>query len=1005
MSCNDDKTYEPCSCGCGGSSDCNCDCNECAPVNCIEQAINDALATKEDQLEGFVDRAEDAAEKSEAGAAASAASAAESKGYRNEAEVAATTATDAMGTVVGVANTLEDTANKLKQIADELGTAIAGISVVTWYYTAVSDNQKVIPVPAEKNQVDVQAIFIEGARQEPNRGFTYDALNKEITLAEGIPLGMEISIIIGTYSDNPNDFANTLASDIGASLIGTQSGQTVQQEFNTIDADLIKLKLNWAIESGYADSGFNFQSGGTLGSGDADKVVYDPVSRTWYSWAGSLPKVVPASTDPIADANWKPQTDPNLRDELAGDDGWSNIGTEFGKNLKEHLQALPSLSAVKYMTFAEYAALVAGNNSVNHQPKVQQVLDEAHNLKCSVYFPTGRYVFDTAVNVWTYVRAVWGDGSAIITRRYGSQFSSPGVIDPAHDTRKLFRMMGGALGPQSIHGLLIDGNARSFIVPKHTDSDQSLPNQTYYGDVEPVDVGPYIYGPSGQTPVAGTSYYNHDKKESGLTVFDMVFKDQPGGAVVGNGQNVRVFGNHFMGWYDHAVYIAGSSFASLGDGILCSDIVVTGNVFRNRINNRGNGAVKARFGVNRYAVTGNSFDIVDYCLAFEMGNGAATQPFGQVVVNGNTATCDGMFMQIGNDIGTEWFNTGWLKSLTITNNTVKSLDRIFLLGVSGGSANYIMDGYSVQVQGNVFFAPTFMSLYAFQTNTDWKINSNIINITGTAMIVGVDQAVVGNSSISIEDNILGVQRTDQVGYMAVSNFERVKVKNNELRNLYMQIGSYTTDLVIDENEVRYHSAIASKPFAQMYSGAGNGLNHASINRNKFKGKVGRCQLKFSSNSQLDAIENEFDGTSAPFIELHTSGYTPRVVRIDDNIMRGAGVLLAPLAAGVSLGSAASYMELMKNVMASANSGTQETVTLYQDTGAQSWVSHYQTIRCVKNTFRDALLGVNASGSAQSGLNTANKFWFGENATLNTTVTCNYPAANKANTDVIQTVNV
>lgn len=238
MSCNDDKTYEPCSCGCGGSSDCNCDCNECAPVNCIEQAINDALATKEEQLEELVDRAEDAAEKSEAGAAASAASAAESKGYRDEAEVAATTATDAMGTVVGVAEALEDTANKLKQIADELGTAIAGISVVTWYYTAVSDNQKVIPVPAEKNQVDVQAIFIEGARQEPNRGFTYDALNKEITLAEGIPLGMEISIIIGTYSDNPNDFANTLASDNGASLVGTSSGNTVQEELNQIETAL-----------------------------------------------------------------------------------------------------------------------------------------------------------------------------------------------------------------------------------------------------------------------------------------------------------------------------------------------------------------------------------------------------------------------------------------------------------------------------------------------------------------------------------------------------------------------------------------------------------------------------------------------------------------------------------------------------------------------------------------------------------------------------------------------
>lgn len=539
----------------------------------------------------------------------------------------------------------------------------------------------------------------------------------------------------------------------------------------------------------------SFEEGATVNS-KADAVWHIAAGQC-YSWDGAFPKSVPVGSTPentggIYQGAWVGVGDSSLRFELNNDDGWSHIGTEFSKNLKEHLQSLPSLSAVKYMTFVEYAALMAGNDSVNHDVKVQQVMDEAHNLKCSVYFPNGRYVFDTAVNVWTYVRAVWGDGSAIITRRYGSQFSSPGVIDPAHDTRKLFRMMGGALGSQAIHGLIIDGNARSFTVPKHTDPDQSLPNQTYYGDVEAVDVGPYIYGPDGQTPVPGTSYFNHDKKESGLAVFDMVFKDQPGGGVVGNGQNVRVFGNHFNGWYDHAVYVAGSNFTTLGDGILCADIVVTGNVFRNRINNRGNGAVKARFGVNRYAVTGNSFDIVDYCMAFEMGNGAATQPFGQVVVNGNTATCDGMFMQIGNDVGTEWFNTGWLKSLTINNNTVKSLDRIFLLGVSGGSSAYVMDGYSVQMANNRFYAPTFLSMYTFMTNTEWMVNNNIIEITGTSMITGVDQPNVNNSRMYLKDNVLGVLRTDVQGNAAVSNFQQVEISGNTLRNLCFQIGSYTT---------------------------------------------------------------------------------------------------------------------------------------------------------------------------------------------------------------------
>ncbi len=69
------------------------------------------------------------------------------------------------------------------------------------------------------------------------------------------------------------------------------------------------------------DVGFNpvswdFSTGGILGADDRDKVVYDPVSKTWYSYAGTLPVTVPAGFNPVGNANWKPQTDPTLREEL-----------------------------------------------------------------------------------------------------------------------------------------------------------------------------------------------------------------------------------------------------------------------------------------------------------------------------------------------------------------------------------------------------------------------------------------------------------------------------------------------------------------------------------------------------------------------------------------------------------------------------------------------------------------------------------------------------------------
>lgn len=69
--------------------------------------------------------------------------------------------------------------------------------------------------------------------------------------------------------------------------------------------------------AGFSPVSWDFSTGGTLTVNDRDKVVYDPVSTTWYSYAGTLPVTVPASFNPVGNANWSPQTDPNLRGELS----------------------------------------------------------------------------------------------------------------------------------------------------------------------------------------------------------------------------------------------------------------------------------------------------------------------------------------------------------------------------------------------------------------------------------------------------------------------------------------------------------------------------------------------------------------------------------------------------------------------------------------------------------------------------------------------------------------
>lgn len=226
---------------CKGGNSCNC--GECEPWNCLEQAINDALATKEDQLNGLVDKAEDAADRSEDAAKASADSASEAKGYRDEAEKAATTAVAAEGTVIETAGILQETGDALRRIANQLEDAIAGITVVPYYYTIETNKQKTITLPAEITVASVQSIYIDGLRQDPgeDRGFTYDNTTRVVTLAAGLPKGLEVTLMLGTYNaDNPEDFSHTLASTNGATLVGTTAGITVQATLtnlaNSLDA-------------------------------------------------------------------------------------------------------------------------------------------------------------------------------------------------------------------------------------------------------------------------------------------------------------------------------------------------------------------------------------------------------------------------------------------------------------------------------------------------------------------------------------------------------------------------------------------------------------------------------------------------------------------------------------------------------------------------------------------------------------------------------------------------
>ncbi|EIP7371985.1 hypothetical protein LRT82_004549, partial [Salmonella enterica] len=124
---------------------------------------------------------------------------------------------------------------------------------------------------------------------------------------------------------------------------GVAGGASIDYATNTVTGQTQKTLPAILRDLGFEPTSFDFTTGGTLTAADRNKVVFDPVSSTWYSWAGALPKVIPAGTNPLLDANWRPKTDPDLRADLASttiNKGASLIGTTSGDTVQTEIDKI-----------------------------------------------------------------------------------------------------------------------------------------------------------------------------------------------------------------------------------------------------------------------------------------------------------------------------------------------------------------------------------------------------------------------------------------------------------------------------------------------------------------------------------------------------------------------------------------------------------------------------------------------------------------------------------------
>lgn len=205
---------------------------------------------------------------------------------------------------------------------------------------------------------------------------------------------------------------------------GVAGGADIDYATNQVTGQTQKTLPAVLRDAGFSPVSWDFSTGGTLTVDDRDKVVYDHVSKTWYSYTGSLPVIVPASFNPVGSANWKPQTDPNLREDLL------NTTQTLGDSLVMHnpqftgsaSRLLSSKLTVDVRTLTDYG-FAEGNTGAQNKAAFQKAIDSAV-LQTEIVIPEGAFIMDPGVVIKDKVTIIRGKGA------YQSRIFSTGTAAP-----------------------------------------------------------------------------------------------------------------------------------------------------------------------------------------------------------------------------------------------------------------------------------------------------------------------------------------------------------------------------------------------------------------------------------------------------------------------------------------------------------------------------------------------------------------------------------------------
>lgn len=195
--------------------------------------------------------------------------------------------------------------------------------------------------------------------------------------------------------------SSAAASATAAAGSATNSFNSANSAASSADAAAASAAsaIDALMNSTFEPSDFDFASGGTLDSTDRNKAVYNPADNNWYSWAGTLPHVVAAGTNPTADSNWKPRTDQLLRQNLGSSEpgmGASLSTLEQGGTVQDALKSCVSVFAHGAKGDFNPTTKTGTDDTQAFKDAISYAI--SHGLR-NVYVPAGHYLITDELNI------------------------------------------------------------------------------------------------------------------------------------------------------------------------------------------------------------------------------------------------------------------------------------------------------------------------------------------------------------------------------------------------------------------------------------------------------------------------------------------------------------------------------------------------------------------------------------------------------------------------------